>query len=222
MKRATIPYLGKIRYGFARNELGEVCINEKQAEVIHLIYERHLAGDSIGGIIDYLAQQGIPSPTGKLRWVAGVVDNLLSDYIYVPDIIPPDIYRAVQLEKNRRSTLDIEPNEPNTIRKPTRYHSKNVLSGLFICAECGCAYRRITLNSGKVVWKCANRVEHGSSNCTQTTHIPEADAKRFVCKVLGIEKLDPQVVRKSLDAVLVYKDGQLEAISKGSIHVMSL
>lgn len=43
------------------------------------IFERHLAGDSLGEIADGLEKHGIPSPTGKPRWYREAIDKLLSN-----------------------------------------------------------------------------------------------------------------------------------------------
>ena len=81
-------------------------------------------------------------------------------------IISQDDFDKVQQEKKRRSNVSITA-KGKPIHSEMRYSSDPV-SGLLICAECGRSYRRITRNTpeGKeIVWRCANRVEHGKKYC---------------------------------------------------------
>jgi hypothetical protein len=52
--------------------------------------------------------------------------------------------------------------------------SERICSGLLICAECGANYRRITRDSGEVVWRCANRV----NTVKKYASIPRKSGKR--------------------------------------------
>ena len=50
-------------YGYTVNSDGELEINPVEAKVVVWIFERYLAGDSLGKIAAGLEQQGITSPT---------------------------------------------------------------------------------------------------------------------------------------------------------------
>ena len=54
-------------YGYTRYDLSTVTINEEQAAMVNPIYDLYLQGKSLGGIVDALKEQGIPSPAGKPR-----------------------------------------------------------------------------------------------------------------------------------------------------------
>ena len=82
-----------------------------------------------------------------------------------------------QDEKGKRSNID----EDTGKRKAARYSSQNVLSGLLDCEECGANYRRITRPSGEIVWRCANRVEHGKRICKHSPSILEECIKAELC-----------------------------------------
>ena len=97
--------------------------------------------------------QIIPSPSDKERWSRSVLDAMLSNSKYLGGIIAFEDYYAVQAEKGKRSNLDEDSNK----RKATQYYSKDVLSGLFVCAECGAVYWRIIRPSGEIVWRCSNK-----------------------------------------------------------------
>lgn len=160
--------MGYIPYGFIQNPTG-IFVEPQQAEVVRQIYQRYLAGESLEGIADFLFRASIPSPQGKERWTRPVINNLLSNPKYIGYIISFDEFFMVQGEKGKRSNVD----EYTGKRKAARYSSKNILSGLLVCAECGANYRRISRPSGEIVWRCANRVEHGKRICKHSPSIGE-------------------------------------------------
>ena len=55
-------------YGYTINSDGELEINPDEAKVVNWIFERYLAGDSLGKIAAGLERQGIPSSTGRPKW----------------------------------------------------------------------------------------------------------------------------------------------------------
>ena len=198
--------MGYIPYGFIRKPTG-IFINPQQAKVVQQIYQRYLAGDSLEGIADFLFQNRIQSPQGKERWMRPVINSLLSNQKYIGYIVSFDDFFLAQGEKGRRSNID----EDTGKRKAARYSSQNVvLSGLLVCAECGANYRRITRPSGEVVWRCANRVEHGKKICRHSPSIPEAFLKEELCKRLGMTDFDEAEVAGSIDYISVQQNKALE------------
>lgn len=195
----------KLPYGFYLNSDGAVSINEEKANTVRLIYRQYLSGMSLGGIADLLYSEHIPSPKGKERWTQAVISGILSNSKYIDAVIPFDDFFAVQFEKGKRSLND----EYTGKRKATRYCSQSVLSGLLVCEECGCNYRRITRPSGEVVWRCANRVEHGKQFCKGSPTITEKEVITAICKTFGIAKFDEDVVRNKIEKIVVGGSGTL-------------
>lgn len=62
-------------------------INSDEAQVVCWIFERYLAGDSLGKIASGLERQGIPSPTGKSKWNREAIDKLLSNEKYTGRVL---------------------------------------------------------------------------------------------------------------------------------------
>ena len=62
-------------YGYDTGSDGELVINPDKAVVVRWIFERYLNGDSLGKIAAGLAEQGILSPTGKLKWNREALTN---------------------------------------------------------------------------------------------------------------------------------------------------
>ena len=69
-------------YGYDINPDGELTVNPDEAKVVRWIFERYLAGDSLGKIAAGLERQGIPFPTGRPRWNREAIDKLLSNEKY--------------------------------------------------------------------------------------------------------------------------------------------
>lgn len=193
-------------YGFMLAPDGHIAINQEKANIVRTIYQQYLSGMSLKGIADFLFAQGISSPRGKAQWTQAVISDLLSNHRYIGSIISFDEFFIAQGEKGKRSNVDEETNQ----RKAVRYNSQSVLSGLLTCAECGRNYRRITRPSGEVVWRCANRVEHGKQFCKHSPSIPEQQIKDSICTNLGLSVFDEQAVKKHIDFITIYPDGTLE------------
>lgn len=197
--------MGYIPYGFVQRPNG-IFVDSQKAKVVQQIYQRYLEGDSLEGIADFLFQEGIPSPQGKERWTRPVINNLLSNQKYISHIIDFGSFFMVQGEKGKRSNID----EDTGKRKAARYSSQNVLSGLLVCAECGANYRRITRPSGEVVWRCANRVEHGKRICKHSPSISEERIKEELCRRLEMGSYAEWEVAKTIDTIFIQEDSLLE------------
>ena len=62
-------------YGYEVGPDGELTVNPDEAQVVCWIFERYLAGDSLGKIAAGLERQGILSPTGKPKWTGAAPEN---------------------------------------------------------------------------------------------------------------------------------------------------
>jgi site-specific DNA recombinase len=218
-----------------RNEDGALIFNPEQAGVVRFIFERYIAGYSLGRIVAELEQQEIPSPTGKPKWNSQTIDKMLSNEKYIgnavlgktvtengsqvknqdtsslielqdlhPAIISDEIFQVVQEEKARRA--------PGTVK----YNSSNMLSGLLVCGECGSPCRRLTRRHGEIVWRCANRVEHGNRICKTSPTVMEYRVMEHTASSLGCA--EEQVVRGMIDKIIVRTDGALQTIFRQKEH----
>ena len=66
-------------YGYDVGPDGKLTVNPDETKVVCWIFERYLAGDSLGKIATGLEHQGILSPTGRPRWNREAIDKLLSN-----------------------------------------------------------------------------------------------------------------------------------------------
>jgi len=194
----------KLPYGFMLDGQGNIALDENKCEIVRQIYKSYLAGLSLASLSEMLAEKNIPSPRGKEKWTPAMLDKLLFNKKYIA-VVGMEQYFAAQFEKDRRSRIDQNTGK----RKAARYDSRNVLSGLLVCAECGRSYRRVQRASGEIVWRCANRVEHGNRICKSSPTVTEEEAIRFVCGTLGIPQLNPKMISDLLISIRVESTGTL-------------
>ena len=193
-------------YGFMSASGNRIIVDPEKANIVKTIFQQYLSGMSLGGIADFLFEHGILSPKGKEHWTQPVLSNLLSNQKYIGYIISFDDFFLAQGEKSKRSNIDEDTNQ----RKVTRYNSQSVLSGLLVCAECNHNYRRITRPSGEIVWRCANRVEHGKKFCQHSPSISEERIKELICEKLSTSAFDENQVKEQVDTILIHSDSSLQ------------
>lgn len=70
-------------YGYVKDDDGNLVVEPTQAQVVRDIFRWYIDGASILGIVKRLAEQQIPSPTGKEQWSKRPVDTLLSNEKYI-------------------------------------------------------------------------------------------------------------------------------------------
>ena len=89
-------------YGYEVGPDGDLTVNPDKAQVVCWIFERYLAGDSLGKIAAGLERQGILSPTGKPRWNREAIDKLLSNEKYAGRVMLQKTIStgAVQIEND--------------------------------------------------------------------------------------------------------------------------
>ncbi|KEF36924.1 site-specific recombinase, DNA invertase Pin [Schinkia azotoformans MEV2011] len=130
-------------YGYKNGSDGSLIIDDAEAKNVQLIFDLYLQGKSIIGIIKELEELGIKTPTGKEKWSKRTIDVMLSNEKYIgvvrllnsgknevhyvsennnPSIISKKKFKAVQIEKSRRS--NIIKGEVGNQRKSKKYSSK--------------------------------------------------------------------------------------------------
>ena len=89
-------------YGYEVGPDRDLTVNPDEAQVVRWIFKRYLAGNSLGKIAAGLERQGIPSPTGKLRWNREAIDKLLSNEKYTGRVLLQKTIStgAVQIEND--------------------------------------------------------------------------------------------------------------------------
>jgi site-specific DNA recombinase len=132
-------------------------------------------------------------------------DGIVGSY-YIEDthpaIVSKEIFNKVQEEKKRRARL-IKKSDGTVEVSKNKYNSKYLLGNLLVCAHCGASFRRRT-ERGKVVWRCATRVEKGRDECNQSPTLKEEDVKKAIFKFIGIEGVfDEHKINEAIKSIEV-------------------
>lgn len=141
------------------------------------------------------------------------------DRYYVHDshqgIISKGKFLKVTCEMNRRKSMTVSE-DGKMVKKNRKYNPQNILGNILECEDCGATYRRRT-ERGKVVYRCATRIEKGREACKESPTIEEKWIKTEIGKKVCGGEYDEKVVREKVDRVLVGKDGRLKILFfKGS------
>lgn len=122
-----------------------------------------------------------------------------------PAIVPAEIFDKVQEEMVKRARLVSK--EDGTIENMgSKYNGKYLLGNLLVCGDCGASYRRRT-ERGKVVWRCATRIEKGKEACS---HSPTLD-EGWLQDTLGMAvcqggAYDENIIRNEVDKIRIFDD----------------
>lgn len=96
-------------YGYKVASTGELLAYPAEAVIVFHIFERFVAGDSLGKIAASLARLGVPSPTGKPTWSRETISKLLDNEKYVGDVIlgKTQVQDGVQVKTSAPSTMTV-------------------------------------------------------------------------------------------------------------------
>lgn len=120
-KAGKVPFQYKHFLGYRKGENGYPEIIPKEAEIIKMIYDQFLAGDSFIEICKSLEEQGIPSPGGKGTWQRSTIQSILSNEKYKGDAIINKTYidncisKKVKVNHGERPKYYVENNHPAII-----------------------------------------------------------------------------------------------------------
>lgn len=102
-----------------------------------------------------------------------------------PAIISREKFNKVQEELVRRK--NIAPQLTHQSLTASGKYSRNALTDVMICGECGSRYKRCTWSRKgvkRIVWRCASRLEHGTRYCNSSPSIYEEKLKDAIVRAL--------------------------------------
>ncbi len=67
----------RLCYGFDKNYNGEWVANKDAINVLH-IFNQYLQGNSIRGVIEFLKEGNVSSPSGKSKWTPRAIEKILA------------------------------------------------------------------------------------------------------------------------------------------------
>ena len=86
-KRGTADMATRKCFGYTHDFNGLLVVHPEEAQAVRWIFERFLAGDSLGQIAKGLREKGIRSPSGKAVWNKEAISKLLSNEKYTGRVL---------------------------------------------------------------------------------------------------------------------------------------
>ena len=119
-----------------------------------------------------------------------------------PAIIAAEVFDKVQEEMFRRARL-VRKEDGTVESSISKYNGKYFLGNLLVCGDFGASYRRRT-ERGKVVWRCATRIEKGKDICSHSPTIDEKWVQNVLSeKICGNGGYNEEIVRNEVDQIFV-------------------
>lgn len=120
-----------------------------------------------------------------------------------PAIVSVELFDKVQEEMAQRARL-VHKDNGAVEAKARKYNGKYLLGNLLVCGACGAPYRRRT-ERGKVVWRCATRIEKGKEACANSPTLDEgwvhASLEVAICQNGAY---DEGIIRNEVDKVQIF------------------
>lgn len=123
-----------------------------------------------------------------------------------PAIVSKDVFDRVQAEMKRREKI-VRNNDGSIEAPKNKINSKYILGNLLVCGDCGASYRRRT-ERGKVLWRCATRIEKGKDECSLSPTLNEEWLKEQLSELICDGTYHEGAVKSKVDRIEVY-DGYI-------------
>lgn len=108
--------------GYDSDESGNLIVNEEQAKIVRMIYEKYLCGRNYFVIARELNEAGIPGWNGKVNWIASTIEKMLYNEKYKGDALLQKTYTVDFLTKKREKNQGqiaqyyVENNHPAIVK----------------------------------------------------------------------------------------------------------
>lgn len=120
-----------------------------------------------------------------------------------PAIIPVEVFDKVQEEMAKRTRF-VSNDDGSVEISGSKYNSQYLLGNLLVCGDCGASYRRRT-ERGKVVWRCATRIEKGKKACSNSPTLDEGWVQDTLCEAVCQNGFyDEGIIRSEVDKIQVF------------------
>ncbi len=201
--KVSLPY--KQFLGYRKGPDGFPEIVEDEAKIVRRIYALFMEGKTSYAIAKALTADGIPTPSGKKKWGASVVESILTNEKYKGAALLQKCYTVDFLSKKRKVNEGevqqywieqshqpiIQPHEFDVVQAEfarrkgmgLHYSGGGVFASRLVCGDCGGCYGPKVWHSNskyrRVVWQCNGKFSN-KEKCS-TPHLLEEDIKaRFL------------------------------------------
>ena len=222
--KVTMPY--KRFLGYDRGEEGNPVINEEQAELVRRIYKMFVNGMTASGIAKKLTNEKIPTPGGREKWQARVVESILTNEKYKGDALLQKTFCTDYLTKKMKVNEGEVPqyyvagSHPAIIceelfdyvqqeiqrRKEVRcVASSGCFAGRVFCGDCGSMYGAKVWHSNskyrRTIWRCNGKYEKAKTTCS-TPHFYDEQLKEMFVDVMNIRLTDKDAIIAAYSEVI--------------------
>lgn len=108
-KDGNVTFHYKRFLGYRKGTDGNPEIDPEQAEIVKMIYDKFLMGASLGGIVDYLIEQKVSTPSGKGEWTYSTIKSILTNEKYKGDALLNKTYITDCLTKKSKQNNGERP-----------------------------------------------------------------------------------------------------------------
>lgn len=98
-KEGKVSFVYSNFLGYKKGDDGQPEIVQEEAEIVRIIYDKFLKGESLKVIADSLTSQNIPTPRKKVVWTSSTVRSILSNEKYMGDALINKTYTVDFLSK---------------------------------------------------------------------------------------------------------------------------
>ncbi len=92
MKDGTSQLYNRKCFGYRKNKNGDLEICPEEAEIVRLIFDLYLQGNSILSIIKELESREILTPSGKKKWCNQAIVKILTNEKYIGNVLLKKTY----------------------------------------------------------------------------------------------------------------------------------
>lgn len=171
----------KILFGY-RMEQTRIVREDTEAEIVKMIFERYLNGESLAQLANTLSGQNVRYHAHTPAWNKNMIKRIIEDNRYIgcedyPKIVDKELFLAVRLLKAEKAKPICPCPE---LIKPLR--------GRITCAVCGSIMRRHPSNKRKIRWICQNK------ECRETAIIQDEEMIDGIGQCLAKLTQSPQLL----------------------------
>lgn len=193
--------------GYEKGPDGTPAVNEKEAEIVRLIYRLFLEGKTPFGIKEVLEAAAIPSPSGKSKWSVTTINSILRNEKYKGDALLQKSFTVDFLTKTMKPNRGelpsyyVKESHPPIIsadefdmvqaeierrsRQGRGYSGNSIFSSKLFCGDCGGLYGAKVWHSNdayrRVIWQCNRKFSKTQEQC-KTPHLTEDTIREMFLK----------------------------------------
>lgn len=193
--KVTMPY--KRFLGYQKGKDGNPEVVPEEAETVRYIYDLFMSGKTVTAIAKLLTAEGIPTPSGKEKWLSTTVEHILTNEKYKGCALLQKKFTVDFLQKKMKVNEGEVPQyyvegsheaiidpllfervqEEYARRKALgrQYSGKSIFSCRLICGDCGHYLGSKVWNSTskyrRMIWQCNYKFK-GDSKCG-TPHLTD-------------------------------------------------